>query len=331
MLFLRRSVLAVLLTASLSLLSGVASAAEPLTVGYSDWPGWVAWEVAIQKGFFKDEGVDVAFKWFEYGPSMDAFTASKIDAVLVTNGDALVTGANGRVSTAILLTDYSNGNDMIVGKPGIATIKDLKGKKVGLELNLVENLMLVKALEANGLKDTDVTLVNVPTNDTPQALAAGGVDAIGAWYPVAGQALKQVAGSKAIFTSADMPGLIYDGLYVGRESLAARRAEWVKVVKVWIKTLAFINDPKTHEEAVKIMAARVQVAPKDYEASMKGTFLLDLPGNVKALTKGDGLDSVYGSSKISDAFSVKAGVYKKAQDIDTYFDGSLIKEISDKK
>src|ERR1035437_3213527 len=91
--------LALLALALVTTFSETASAAEPLKIGYSDWPGWVAWDVAIQKGFFKEEGVDVAVSWFEYGPSMDAFTASKIDAVLVTNGDALVTGANGRVST----------------------------------------------------------------------------------------------------------------------------------------------------------------------------------------------------------------------------------------
>ena len=92
------------------------------------------------------------FDWFEYAPSMEAFAAGKVDAVMMTNGDALVTGAPGARSVAILITDYSNGNDMIVAKPGIDSIKALKGKKVGLEIGLVEHLMLTKALEKNGLK-----------------------------------------------------------------------------------------------------------------------------------------------------------------------------------
>ena len=49
--------------------------AEPLKIGYSDWPGWVAWEVAIEKGMFKEAGVDVEFEWFDYVASMDAFAA----------------------------------------------------------------------------------------------------------------------------------------------------------------------------------------------------------------------------------------------------------------
>ena len=303
-------------------------AADPLKIAYSDWPGWVAWEVAIQKGFFKDEGVDVQFTWLEYAPSMDAFSANKVDAVLMTNGDAMVTGESGRKSTGILLTDYSNGNDMIVAKPGINSIKDLKGKKVGVEVTLVEHLMLLKALEANSMKESDVTLIKVATNDTPQTLASGSVDAIGAWYPLAGQALKQVAGSKALFTSAQVPGLIYDGLYVGKDSLAAHKADWAKVTKVWFKTVAYIQDPKTHDDAVKIMAARIKMSPEDYDKNLKGTFLLDVAGNVKAYEKRDTLDSVYGSSKIADAFYVKNEVYKKAADIDSYLDPSFVKELA---
>lgn len=312
------------------LLSPVASAqsAAPLKIAYSDWPGWVAWEVAIQKGFFKEAGVNVEFVWFEYLPSMEAFSAGKVDAVCVTNGDALVTGGNGKPSTGIVVNDYSNGNDKIVAKPGINSIKDLKGKKVGLELNLVEHLMMLKALEMNGMQESDIQLVNFPTNETPQALASGGVDAIGAWYPIAGQSLKQVAGSKALFSSKDVPGLIYDTLTVSRESLATRRADWKKVVKVWFKTIDYIKNPATKAEAIKIMAARVNVTPADYEKNMEGTFLLDLDGNLKHLKEGPGLDSIYGSSKIADAFNLKYKVYKEAQDVKTYIDPSLVQEVA---
>ncbi|HEX8342424.1 MAG TPA: ABC transporter substrate-binding protein [Tepidisphaeraceae bacterium] len=307
-------------------LASPVAEAQPLKIGYSDWPGWVAWEVAIQKGFFKEAGVDVEFTWFEYGPSMEAFSAGKIDAVTITNGDALVTGGGGKPSTVVVLTDYSNGNDMLVGQPGVNSIKDLKGKSIGLEVNFVEHLLLLKALEANGMTEADVKIVNFPTNETPQALASKGVDAIGAWYPVAGQALTQVPGSKPLFTSADAPGLIYDGLYVSRDSLASRRADWKKVVGVWDKTVKFIASPATRDEAIKIMAARVNVPPEQYAKSMSGTFLLDLAGNLKHMKEGDGLDSLHGSNKIVNAFNVKNKVYAESQDTKAYVDDSLVKE-----
>jgi NitT/TauT family transport system substrate-binding protein len=161
------------------------ASAGPLTIGYSDWPGWVVWQIAIDKGWFKEAGVDVNFQWFDYSASMEAFAAGKLDADLMTNGDTLVTGAGGAKGIIILATDYSNGNDQIVAKPGIKTVPELKGKKIGVEVGLVDHLLILKALELNKMTEKDVELVNTKTNDTPQVLASGQVDAIAAWPPSA--------------------------------------------------------------------------------------------------------------------------------------------------
>ncbi|MGC4060758.1 MAG: ABC transporter substrate-binding protein [Aquabacterium sp.] len=297
--------------------------AEPLKIGYSDWPGWVAWQVAIDKGWFKQAGVDVKFEWFDYSASMDAFSAGKIDAVTVTNGDALVTGAGGAKSVMIMVTDYSNGNDMIIGKPGIKSLKDLKGKKVAVEVGLVEHLLLLNELKKAGLKESDVTLVNAKTNEMPQVLASGDVSAVGAWQPIAGQAIKGSPGAKPLVTSADEPGLIYDVLTVSPASLAAHKAEWQKVVKVWDQVVRYIEDPKTQPDAIKIMSARVGVPADAYIHFLKGTRLLPLSEGKKVLVKGEGFKSLYGSSKIADDFNVKNAVYKDAQKIDAYIDPSL--------
>lgn len=302
-----------------------AVGAAPLKVAYSDWPGWVAWDIGVQKGWFKEAGVEVEFSWFEYVPSMEAFSAGKVDAVTMTNGDALVTGAAGAANVMILLNDYSFGNDMVVAKPGIASLKDLKGKKVGVEIGFVEHLLLLNGLKKAGMKESDVKLVNVPTHQTPQTLASGDVDAIVAWQPNSGEALKALPGSKAIYTSADEPGLIYDALCVNPASLAKNRAEWAKVVEVWYKIVAFIKDPKTEAEAVKIMAARVQVKPEVYQGIMAGTYFLSKDEAKKAFVKGDGFSSLYGSSKIVDDFNVANKVYAKPQKVAAYIDGSFLK------
>lgn len=302
--------------------------AEPLKIAYSDWPGWVAWEVGIKKGWFKEEGVDAQFVWFEYGPSMEAFAAGQVDAVTMTNGDSLVTGAGGAPNVAIMINDISNGNDMIVARPGIESVKDLKGKKIGVEVGFVCHLLLLKALEANGMSESDVELVNIPTHETAKALASGDVDAIGAWQPNAGQALQAVPGSKAIFTSADVPGLIYDVLAVNPASLSARKSDWQKVVKVWYRIVDFIKDPKTHGEAIEIMASRVNLPAEEYAKFVQGTKILSLAEAVKAFERGDGLDSIYGSSKISDEFNVANGVYETPQNTETYIDPSITKALA---
>jgi NitT/TauT family transport system substrate-binding protein len=314
---------------TMGLVLGLASiavrpvSAAPLTVGYSDWPGWVAWQVAIDKGWIKEAGLDLTFQWFDYSASMDAFAAGKLDANLMTNGDTLVTGAGGGKGIMVMLTDYSSGNDMIVAKPGIKSLKDLKGKKIGIEVGLVEHLLLLHALQGAGMKEKDVKLVNAKTNETPQVLASGQVSAIGAWQPISGQAMKAAPGSKPIYTSTQAPGLIYDVLAVSPASLNAHRADWMKLIGVWDKVVHYINDPTTQDDAVKIMAARVEMAPDAFQPLLKGTHLIDVAEGKKTFKKADGLTSLYGSSKIADEFNVSNDVYKKAQDINSYIDPSL--------
>lgn len=297
-----------------------------LKIAYSDWPGWVAWEIAIQKGWFKEAGVDVEFKWFDYVPSMEAFSAGKVDAVCMTNGDALVTGATGGKSVSIIVNDYSDGNDMIVAKPGIASVAALKGKTVGVEVGFVDHLLLLHALKSANLKESDVKLKNVKTDETPQALKSGDVDAVAAWQPSSGTALKEVPGSKAIFTSHDVPGLIYDMLAVNPKSLAEHRADWLKVVKVWDRVAKFVNDEKNVDEAAKIMSARVGLTPDQYKAIMKGTHIMGLEEGKKHWAKADGLTSIYGSNKIVDDFNVKNTVYKAPEKVDEYLDPSVSEE-----
>ena len=308
------------------LLTGLVSAA-PLKVAYSDWPGWTAFAIASEKGWFKQAGVDVELLWFEYGPSMEAFTNGKVDAVMVTNGDALVTGAGGAKNVMILVTDYSNGNDMVIAQPGIGSLKDLKGKKVAVEIGLVDHLLLLNGLKKAGMKESDIELVPTPTNQAPQVLASGQVSAVAAWQPNAGAALKAVAGSKGIYTSADEPGLIYDTVTVSPQSLAQRRADWVKFVSVWGRIVAYLSDPATRDDGIKIMAARAGVDPKEYADFMAGTRFLTASEGANIISrKTDTFGSITGSSKTANDFNVKNGVYKDSQDVAAYIDASLMTE-----
>ncbi len=302
--------------------AGSASAAK-LKVAYSDWPGWVAWEIGIKKGWFKEAGVDIEFVWMDYVASMDAYGAGKLDGVCMTNGDALVTGDAGKPSVGIIINDYSNGNDMLIATKDIPNVKALKGKKIGLEEGFVPHLITLKALEVNGMSESDIEIINTPTDKTPQVLKSGAVSAICAWQPNSGAALKEVPGSKAIFTSADAPGLIYDVLFVGPKTLKRDRADWVKVAKVWYKIVAYLKDEDNIEEALEILAGRVKVKADEYEPFLDGTYILS-PAEVKEVwKKNDGLKSIYGSTKISNEFNVKYGVYKKSLQIENYLDPSI--------
>ena len=297
----------------LALLQTAGSAAT-IKIGYSDWPGYTILEIANQKGWFKDAGVDAQLVWFDYGPSIDAFAAGKIDADCIVASDAMGAGAGGAPSKFVMLIDYSDGSDMIIGKAGVTSVKDLKGQKVGVELTLVEHMLLVEALAQNGLTPNDVTLVGTPTNNTPQTLASGSVAAIGSWYPVSYQALSQVAGSTKLFTSAQAKGLIYDVIAVNPASLAANHDAWTKVAAIYYKCVAYLMDPATRDDAIKIMAAKVGVDPAVYAKYVPGTHFETL-AEAKANYKGDAgaATNIHDSMVKSDQVLIQVGAYKANQ------------------
>ena len=301
--------------------------AQPITIGYSDWPGWVAWQVAIEKGWLKEAGLNVDFKWFDYSASLSAFSANQLDAVLVTNGDNLVTASGGTQGMMIMATDYSAGNDVIIAKEGINSIQDLKGKSIGVEKGLVDHLLLSTALTDQKIASNEVKLVNSATNQLPQVFSSPEVSAIAVWQPVASQALKSVAGSKIIYSSKDKPGLIYDTLTVNMSHLSTHKAQWKKIIQVWDKTVKYINDPATHADAVKIMANRSGVDSAQYEQLVSGTHLLDIQANKKVFSKTAGFDSIYGSSYHVNKFNVINGIYTTEQNVDGLIYPTLIQEL----
>lgn len=300
---------------------------QPITIGYSDWPGWVAWQVAIEKGWFKQAGVNINFKWFDYSASLSAFSANQLDAVMVTNGDNLINTAGGTKGMMIMATDYSAGNDVIIAKPGINTIADLKGKTIATEKGLVDHLLLHTALLDNKMQDSDIKLVNSVTNELPQVFTSPDINAIAVWQPVANQALKAVPGSKIIYSSKDKPGLIYDTLTVNMNHLSTHQAEWKKVMQVWDKTVKYINDPATHQAALTIIANKAGVPANQYEQFLNGAHLLSIQDNKQVFKKSAGFDSIYTSTEHVNQFNMSNGAYKTAVNTDATIDSKLIQQM----
>jgi NitT/TauT family transport system substrate-binding protein len=214
---------------------------------------------------------------------------------------------------------------MVIGGPTVASVADLRGKRVGVEVGFVDHLLLLKALEANGMTEADVELVNMATNELPQALATGAVEAIAAWQPNSGQALKTVAGSKPLYTSADQPGLIYDLLYASRESVETRREDWQNVVRTWYDVVDFFQDPANRDEAVRILSARVGLTAEEYAPLLDGTYILSLDEAIGVMTGGAeaGLGSLSGSTAAVDDFNVGYEVYGAPEAGPEYLDATL--------
>jgi len=267
--------------AAVMALSAPLPAAAEVKVGVSDWPGWVAWYVAEQKGFFKKHGADVKLVWFaNYTDSISALSSGQIDANSQTWSDTMGPLAKGLPLKTILVNDNSAGNDAVVAKPSIKSIKDLKGKTVALEEFSVSHFVLATALAKNGMKSSDVKITNLSAGDAAAAFMAGRVDAAVVWNPWIHQ-IESSGKGKALFTSKDMPGLIPDLLVAQDKAIKAKRKDLVGMIKAWFDTVAFISAQP--DEAAKIMSKVVSLKPDEYKVFLPGTKFFDAAGNKTAL------------------------------------------------
>lgn len=271
-----------LLCATLGL-GAVGAAHAEVKVGLSDWPGWVAWYVADQKGFFKKHGAKVKLVWFaNYTDSIAALSAGQLDANSQTWSDTMTPLAKGIPVKAILVNDNSAGNDALMAGPKIKSFADLKGKSIALEQYSISHFVLVTALNKNGMSANDVKIVNLSAGDAASAFMSGRVDAAVVWNPWVSRIASSGKGH-ALFTSKDMPGLVPDLLVAHGKALAdkGKRGELTAMIRAWFDTEQFIRTNPA--EAVKIMSKIVSMKPDEYKVFLPGTRFFNATDNVAAL------------------------------------------------
>ena len=273
-------------------LSAANVAHAEVKVGVSDWPGWVAWYVAEQKGFFAKHGAKVKLVWFpNYTDSIAALSAGRLDANSQTWSDTMTPLSRKVAVKAILVNDNSSGNDALMVGPKIKSFADLKGKSIALEQFSISHFVLAHALAKNGLSMADVKIVNLTAGDAAAAFMAGRTDAAVVWNPWVSRIEKSGRG-RALFTSRDMPGLVPDLLVAHGKTLAdkAKRAELVGVIKAWFETEQFIRTNQA--EAVAIMAKVVSMKPNEYKVFLPGTRFFNAADNAAAMNAANALSLV---------------------------------------
>ena len=99
---------------------------KEFNIGWSIYAGWMPWPYAQQAGIVKKwadkYGIKINIVQVnDYVESVNQYTAGKFDGVTVTNMDALtIPAAGGKDTSAIIVGDYSNGNDVQLGMYRIA-------------------------------------------------------------------------------------------------------------------------------------------------------------------------------------------------------------------
>ena len=320
------------LTRTLIASIGFALFAQPLAaqaevkIGVSDWPGWVAWYVAEQKGYFKKHGADVKLVWFaNYTDSISALSAGQLDGNSQTWSDTMAPLAKGIALKTILVNDNSAGNDALMVGPKIKSFADLKGKKIALEEFSISHFILTMALAKNGMSLKDVKVVNLTAGDAAAAFIAGRVDAAVVWNPWVNK-IQTSGKGKPLFTSKDLPGMVPDLLVVKEKSLKAKRKDFLGMIKAWYEVEAFLRS--NPDEAAKIMSKVVGMEAKEYKVYLPGTKFFDQKANLQAFGPATDATSLMGVAPTVAKFLLDNKLMEGKVDFAKGLDASLVKEVA---
>lgn len=229
-----------------------------LVLAINPWPGYEMLYLAKEKGYFAEEGLDLHLvELNSLGDSQRAYMSGQVDGLTSTMVEAILIQVESAYPLQLVVpTDYSNGGDVIVAREGISKVADLKGKRVGCEVNSLGVFVLHRALQRAGLSLADVQVVNVGLAQGVGELELGVLDALVAYPPASLRAL-ETEGVTEIFSSKQIPREILDVVSVKQSVLAERPELIVQLLAGWQKAFEFTRD--NPEEAFAIMAEREQI------------------------------------------------------------------------
>tara|TARA_A100001391_G_scaffold142053_1_gene99820 strand:- start:29948 stop:31033 length:1086 start_codon:yes stop_codon:yes gene_type:complete len=256
-------------------------AAEPKTsfkIGWSIYAGWMPWPYADQAGIVKKwadkYGIDIEIVQVnDYVESVTQYAAGQLDGVTVANMDALtIPAAQGHDTTAIIVGDYSNGNDGVLLK-GSDSLPAIKGRQVNLVELSVSHYLLARALESVDLALTDVRTVNTADADIAGAFTSPDVTAAVAWNPQL-TTMMQVPDAHLVFSSRDIPGEILDLLVVDTKMIEANPDLGKALAGIWYETLALMEQQDDAGAAARAaMAELAGTTPEMFDQQLATTFL----------------------------------------------------------
>ena len=266
----------VIFALSALILSGCGRDPEPLRIALNAWPGYGPIYLAQDKGFFREAGVEV--KLLEFGALADArraFEDGKVDGMATTIVEVLMArDATQRDLRILRVVDFSSGADMIAARKDVRSMRDLRGKRVGVEIASLGIYVLARALELEGMTLEDVNLVPKDQSSMCKALLDGNLEAVVTYPPDSSSVLGNPE-FRAVFTSREIPGEIADVIAMDAEVLKERPEQVAAFLAAIDLAHAYMRE--NPDDAYRIMAARVRLPVEAFSSVLRDEITMVSP------------------------------------------------------
>jgi NitT/TauT family transport system substrate-binding protein len=253
------------LLAVASLLAGCQPAPEPLRIVSSPWAGYEPLYLARDLDYLKETSVRIT-ELPSSNITLEAFSNGSADIATLTLDETLTLLAKGQKLRILLVMDISNGADAVVAKPGINSLAELKGKRLGMENIPLGVYILSRVLEMSGLKAADIDVIPMPEDKHEKAYLQGKIDAAITMEPYKTKITK--AGAHVLLDSSQLPNEIFDLVLVREDVYKTRRNELCQLAREWFRTLDYVQT--NPQDAIARMSKRMGTTEEDFRTAKAG-------------------------------------------------------------
>jgi len=262
----------------LPLLGCVREPESALRIGTNVWIGSEPLYLARELGHLNPKAVQLV----EYPSASEvlrAFRNEAIDGMVISLDELFGLVVDGLQPRIILVVDVSHGADVVVGRPGMRSMSDLKGKRIAVESSALGAFVLSRALALNGMQASDVTVVHLESNEQPGAFEKGQVDGAVTFDPYRAQFLR--AGATTLFDSTRIPGEIVDLLAV-RATVFEKQPKAVQALLAgWFTAIDYMTREPT--DAARRMGIRQQTTGEQFLEALHGLHIPSREENLRML------------------------------------------------
>lgn len=275
-----------------SFLSQQTYAKKDLLVKYggSAWLAHYPAYLAMTEGLLAKHQLSQDYQSFGTSSArMSALISGNIDIASTGAVSALALMARGVKHFSIIAIPESFGKvEGIVARPGITSIEQLKGKKIGVTFASSSQLLVLDILAQHGMTPDDVVLLNVPAPELPSALKSGQIDASATWTPYFEHTLKQEG---TTLLADDTQFKLYQShnvppgpdVLVVRNSFAKKYPEQLKAyLSAYFEANTLLRE--TPEKVAEKLSKLTNLSTEEQLSILKGTDWFSLPQQKELLT-----------------------------------------------
>jgi NitT/TauT family transport system substrate-binding protein len=297
--------------------------AGTMRLGMTTWVGYGPMFLARDKGFFKENGLDVDLRIIEDASIyMAAVAAGELDGNASTLDEIMKYRSEDFCFKAVVALDDSHGGDGVIVRDNVNSLKDLKGQQIGMNEGSVSQFWFNILLAREGMTEKDLQITNMTADDAAAAFIAGQIPAAVTWEPHL-SLVRQKKEGKVLIDSSETPGLIVDVVDLTCDYIAKNPKDVEAFTKGLYKAVEFI---KTNpDEANAIMAKGVGgylEKPEDFAEAAKGVRYYDKARNLEFFgtpEKGEAKDLMELGNKIWGGFQKMKMTIDYGTLIDTTF------------